>query len=358
MGWLIRNKQTIILYAVIVLLIITLGAAGYKLSVENKRNTELTSQNAELKKGNSEKEKELAEKDEQIKEKDKQIKSLKKKNKELLAAKKKKAAAAASAKNAAASSTAAPAPATSAEPAAAQQSELDSLIASMLIPRPVQNPLKNHTCYLTFDDGPSTNVTPRILETLKKHNVKATFFVVGTANLSLLPRISAEGHAIGLHSFTHDCYSQTSNNIYSSTKNYLLDLKSVSDAVASVTGLRPSIIRFPGGGSNLVSRKVCPGIMTNLTTLLQDMGYSYFDWNVSSGDADGKTHTPQELISFVVNNPHVQKNEGICVLMHDTNAKTTTADALDGIITELKNRGYRFETLAPGDFGFHQTVAN
>ncbi|MBO4467982.1 MAG: polysaccharide deacetylase, partial [Clostridia bacterium] len=287
-----------------------------------------------------------------IEEKDKQIEDLKKENLELAA--KKEAAA-----KVPASSSTPSAPTTPSTPATQYTNEeLQALISSMTVPKPEQKPLKDHVCYLTFDDGPSTNVTPLILDILKSQNVKATFFVVGTGNLSLLSRISSDGHTIGLHTDTHRCYEQNSNNIYSSTYKYLLDLKAVSDKVQSLTGKRSTVIRFPGGGSNLVSKKVCPGIMSNLSVLVQDMGYSYFDWNVSSGDANATNPTPQQILSNIINNSHVANGEGICVLMHDTNAKMTTAQALTGVITELKKRGYTFEALSPGDFGFHHAVAN
>ena len=349
-NWLVKNKLAVVFGAIIILLVFSLAVACFRISAETSANKELTSQNAKLKSGNDEKDKKLEQKDKeieeknkQIEEKDKQITDLKKENIELAA--KKKAAGGVSSGSAPVSSS-------------YTNEQLQALISSMMLPPPVQQPLKDKVCYLTFDDGPSTNITPRILDTLKKHNVKATFFVVGTANLSLLPRIASEGHAIGLHSYTHQCYVQSSENIYSSPYKYLLDLKAISDAVAAKTGQKPSIIRFPGGGSNLVSKKVCPGIMTTLTKLVQDMGYSYYDWNVSSGDADGRLHSKEEIVSAVVNSGPAQSGKGICVLMHDTNAKTTTADALEGIILGLKNKGYTFEKIAPGTYGFHHSVAN
>ena len=347
---LLKNRHTVVLYAVILLLIAVLTASCFKISAEKDAKAQLYSQKTQLEKSNSEKDKEISEKnkqieekDKQIKDKDKQIEDLKKENLELAA--KKKAAAGSSSTTSAVSSQ-------------ASNEELQKLISSMLVPKPVQKPLKDHVCYLTFDDGPSSKVTPLILDILKKHNAKATFFVVGTSNLSLLKRINGEGHTVGLHSDTHRCYEQNGNNIYSSTYKYLLDLKAVSDKVFNTIGKRTTVIRFPGGGSNLVSKKVCPGIMSNLTVLVQDMGYSYFDWNVSSGDASSNNVSPQTILSNVINNSHVRNGEGICVLMHDTNAKLTTAQALDGVISELKKRGYKFEALGPGDFGFHHPVAN
>ncbi|HCH27983.1 MAG TPA: hypothetical protein DEW35_00595 [Ruminococcaceae bacterium] len=354
---LLGNKKTVILYAVIVLLIATLTASCFKISAEKSRKNALTSQNSELKKSNEKKEKELKEKEKQleekakqIEEKDKQIADLEKKNLELTAARQKAAA------NPPQPAPTAPAP--SFTPPSYSQDALNALIADMTLPKPVEIPNKGKVCYLTFDDGPSTRVTPVILDILKKHSVKATFFVVGTGNLSLLKRMSDEGHTIGLHSNTHQCYKISAENIYCSPYTYLLDLKAVSDKVAAAIGKRPGVIRFPGGGSNKVSERVCKGIMTTLTKLLPDMGYTYFDWNVSSGDAERDGVPKDQIINNVLNSGPVARGEGICVLMHDTNAKVTTAEALEGIITGLKARGYTFEALSPGNFGFHHNVNN
>ncbi len=217
----------------------------------------------------------------------------------------------------------------------------------------------DRVCYLTFDDGPSKTVTAEILEVLKEYDVKATFFVAGTGNMSMLTNIHADGHAIGLHTNTHD-YS-----IYKSVDTYFKDLNAVSDKVYEKTGVRSSILRFPGGSSNTVSKKYCKGIMTTLTKEVQDRGYSYFDWNVDSNDAnaskmqtiDGKKRTPKStIVSSVLNS--AKGKDKICVLMHDIAVKTTTADALPEIIEGLKAQGYRFDTLSTSSPIFHMKVNN
>ncbi|MBO5747135.1 MAG: polysaccharide deacetylase [Clostridia bacterium] len=214
--------------------------------------------------------------------------------------------------------------------------------------------------YLTFDDGPSTKVTTKVLETLEKYNVKATFFVVGTSNMNMLDEIYNAGHAIGLHSNTHEW------NIYESTDNYFADLNALSDKVYEKVGVRSQIIRFPGGSSNTVSRKRCEGIMTKLVQMVEDEGYAYFDWNVDSNDAntsymekvDGKyLPVPKStIVKSILNN--AQGKDKICVLMHDIGAKTTTAEALPEVIEGLRNMGYRFEVLTKDSPVFHQKVQN
>lgn len=205
-------------------------------------------------------------------------------------------------------------------------------------------------CYLTFDDGPSDN-TLKILDILDSYGIKATFFVVGTAKTDYLPIIQSRGHAIGLHSTTHNYGS-----IYSSVNNFLTDLIGVSDIVYSKTGVRSNIIRFPGGSSNKVSAKYCAGIMTELTSMMNSLGYSYYDWNVSSGDANARSVSAQTIVNNVLSS--AQGKGSICVLMHDTAAKSTTVEALPQIIEGLHAQGYRFAAITANVYGFHQSVQN
>lgn len=212
-----------------------------------------------------------------------------------------------------------------------------------------------HVCYLTFDDGPSKTVTPRILETLDKYNVKATFFVVGTSYLDNLQQIKDAGHSIGLHSDTHKW------SIYKNADAYFDDLQTLSDKVYERIGIRVKMIRFPGGSSNTKSKEYSAGIMTKLTKMVTDKGYIYVDWNVSSGDASGN-NVPKDTIVNNVLKGAVKKNgepyKNICVLMHDLGTKSTTADALPEIIEGLRALGYTFEGLNENSPIFHHKVNN
>lgn len=226
--------------------------------------------------------------------------------------------------------------------------------------RPANYPTNDgdKVCYLTFDDGPSTAVTTRILETLDKYNVKATFFVANGSK-SLLTAINDGGHAIGLHTNTHDY------DIYKSKEAYFKDLNAISDKVYAAVGVRSKIIRFPGGSSNTVSKSRCQGIMSVLVEEVEKQGYAYFDWNVDSNDAnaskmeviDGKKRTPKAtIVSSVLNS--AKGKDKICVLMHDIAVKTTTADALPEIIEGFRDMGYRFEVLTTSSPVFHMKVNN
>ena len=193
----------------------------------------------------------------------------------------------------------------------------------------------NGNIYLTFDDGPSY-ITNRILDILDEENVRATFFVT-SANESV-KRAYNSGHAIALHTSCHNY-----GYIYSSVDNYFDDLNTVSDEVYNAIGIRPNIIRFPGGSSNTVSKKYSKGIMSYLTMEVVKRGYIYFDWNVSSGDAGGDINNSKKIYYNVVNN--LSHNKTNVVLMHDSAGHEATANALRDIISFGKEYGYSFKTI-------------
>lgn len=206
------------------------------------------------------------------------------------------------------------------------------------------NPKK--VVYLTFDDGPSP-LTPKILSTLKKYNVKATFFVVGNSYPEYLKQIADDGHTIGLHSYTHDY-----KKIYSSEEAYFTDLQQISNFVKETTGIDSRIIRFPGGSSNTVSRKYKKGIMTTLTNQVKQQGYVYHDWNADSGDASGKNYSPEQLLQNVKN---TSSSPVINLLMHE---KQATSDALSSIIEYYISKGYEFRPITLDTIPVQHTVNN
>ena len=189
--------------------------------------------------------------------------------------------------------------------------------------------------YLTFDDGPSTKNTARLLDILKEENVKATFFLIDKTNTDyLIKRMYDEGHTIGLHTASHNY-----KYIYSSTTNFIKDIEKIQEKVARITGEKSSIIRFPGGSSNTVS-SFNNGIMCTLSNMVIEKGYHYFDWNVSSGDA-GSKRSKKNTYRNVTNN--LSKNRANVVLMHDI--YDSTVDAVKDIIKYGKDNGYTFEKI-------------
>ena len=204
--------------------------------------------------------------------------------------------------------------------------------------------------YLTFDDGPSSH-TDKILDILNKYNAKATFFVTGNnqKHNDVLKRIVDQGSVVALHTYTHD-YAK----VYASEEAYFDDLQKISDMVKKATGVESKLIRFPGGSSNTVSAQYCPGLMTKLTKDVQEKGYQYFDWNCDSTDASGN-NIPAETL---VKNATSSTAQHINILMHDTDAKGTTVDALPDIIKHYRSQGYAFEALTIDSYPAHHAVNN
>lgn len=182
--------------------------------------------------------------------------------------------------------------------------------------------------YLTFDDGPSAE-TDRILDILKEYNVKATFFVIGKTDensVKAYQRIVEEGHTLGMHSYSHQ-YAQ----VYASREAFEADLTSLQDYLFSITGVESIFYRFPGGSSNKVSK--IP--MSDLIQCLEERNITYFDWNVSSGDASGTQLSSQTIINNVMSGIN-GKLKNYVVLFHDSAAKKTTVDALPEILEQLQ----------------------
>ena len=200
--------------------------------------------------------------------------------------------------------------------------------------------------YLTFDDGPSEH-TGRLLDTLKKYNAKATFFVTGRGDDALIKREHDEGHTVGLHTWSH-VYSE----VYSSVDNYFADLYKIRDRVKNITGEDPKLIRFPGGSSNLVSAQYTKGIMSTLAREVENRGFRYFDWNVVSGDAGG-TYTSDGVYNNVTSRLHEGAN---VVLQHDI--KDFSVDAVERIIQYGTANGFTFEALKFDSPGMHHGINN
>ncbi len=208
-------------------------------------------------------------------------------------------------------------------------------------------PSKGTKVYLTFDDGPSPYTT-KILDTLDKYGVKATFFVVNGKYNKVMKDIVNRGHAIGLHTYTHD-YSK----VYSSDKAYFEDLQKIADVVKKETGVDTKIMRFPGGSSNTISKKYSKGIMTRLAKSVEEKGYTYFDWNCMNGDADG-ANTTQKQLQYCSQFPKGSKN--VVVLMHDN--KKATMEALPKIIEFYRDCGMEFAVLTPETQVYRHPIYN
>lgn len=215
----------------------------------------------------------------------------------------------------------------------------------------VDNKIKG-VIYLTFDDGPTSSSTPKILKILKKNDVRATFFTIGIDSVKekYMKQEDKEGHTVAIHGALHDY-----NRIYASDQAYMNNILTQQKNIEKAIGKKVWITRFPGGSSNLVSRHYNRGIMSRLVKSVDKAGFAYFDWNVSSGDAGGAYNSSQ-----VYNNVTrgLNKSRDNVVLMHDFANNSKTIGALDGIIKYGKSHGYIFKAITSSTNEVHHGVQN
>lgn len=193
--------------------------------------------------------------------------------------------------------------------------------------------------FLTFDDGPSS-VTPKILETLKKEKIKATFFMLGT-NVKIYPKtvkqVYDEGHYIANHGYTH-IYS----SIYASTNAVLDEYNKCNKEVQKAIGepeFNSHLFRFPGGlagGSHEKTKK-------QAKTLLEKNNILSVDWNALTGDAESQKPKKEQLMKKL--KVTTKGKSSVVILMHDAQAKKVTAEMLPDIISYLREQGYEFKSF-------------
>ena len=205
------------------------------------------------------------------------------------------------------------------------------------------------TIYLTFDDGPGP-YTAELLDVLKKYGVKVTFFVTGRGDDSLILREYNEGHTVGLHTFSHNYAT-----IYRSVDAFFEDLYAIQNRVKNITGETMTLMRFPGGSSNTVSARYDgrTRIMSQLVKEVEKRGFTYFDWNVSSGDAE-RVATSDGVFERVVS--ALKEGGSSVVLQHDI--KDFSVQAVERIIQYGLDNGYKFERLSADSYTAHHGVNN
>ncbi|TQQ85510.1 polysaccharide deacetylase [Peptacetobacter hominis] len=198
--------------------------------------------------------------------------------------------------------------------------------------------------FLTFDDGPSTTVTPEILETLKENDVHATFFVTGKAlkdggktSEELLKQELEDGHAIASHSYSHD-YSKLYPKRTLNLNNFTSDFEQANQEMKRILGkyFSTRVIRCPGGHMSWKG-------MDALDEYLQENNMVSIDWNSLNKDAEGPKKNAAQLVE--VAKQQSKDKEIVVLLMHDTYGKEETAKALPDIIKYFKDNGYEFKTL-------------
>ena len=191
----------------------------------------------------------------------------------------------------------------------------------------------NKVVYLTFDDGPGGKVTQKMLDTLKEHDVKATFFVIGDLAKSqpeLTKRIYDEGHAIGLHTYTHK-----KDRIYSSTDKFIEENLLAQQTIEEITGFKPYILRFPFGCNNAQYK-----LTQSMVNALHEKDLKIYDWNVDSTDGMNPGLAPYKIAEKAKSNL-----DHAVVLMHCGHVNKNSAEALPLVIKYYTEQGYEFKTI-------------
>lgn len=206
-----------------------------------------------------------------------------------------------------------------------------ALYPDMYVTAPTTYFREKGTVYLTFDDGPNENTADK-LYILRSRGVKATFFVVpdrSAACTQRLKAIVADGHAIGVHSTSHE-YKE----IYASVEAYLKDFYEAWDTIYDATGVKTEIFRFPGGSKNDYNEATRDAIIKEMTR----RGFRYYDWNVDSGDAAGANWT--QMHNSIPRD--IKDKYRSVVLMHD---RTNATLVLDDVISVLLSEGYKLDKI-------------
>ena len=194
------------------------------------------------------------------------------------------------------------------------------------------------TVYLTFDDGPDDKNTPAVLDILRDAGVKATFFVTGRqaeAHPDVLQRIYDEGHAIGNHSYDHRY-----EKLYPDVNGFLAEMERTDEIIYGILGVRPLILRAPGGTIGHFTAAYAPAIRAN--------GYVEHDWNVSSADAAPGHPVAQDFIDNISSetDQEVAARTAI-ILMHSSEGHEETVKAVPKIIELRKAKGYTCGVITP-----------
>jgi peptidoglycan/xylan/chitin deacetylase (PgdA/CDA1 family) len=202
-------------------------------------------------------------------------------------------------------------------------------------PSPTPSPAKPTTYFqahvdqpyiaMTFDDGPSAENTPRLLEMLKQRNIKATFFLIGqnvAANPNIVKQILADGNEIGNHTWTHPQLSKLSDD------KVTAEITKTQDAIKDASGYTPTLLRPPYGAITARQRE----------WISSQFGLNVILWSIDPFDwkRPGAAVITQRILS--------QVRPGAIILSHDIHKQTV--DAMPATLDGLIAKGYKFVTVS------------
>ena len=207
-------------------------------------------------------------------------------------------------------------------------------------PSPTRAPMK--FAYITIDDGP-TAYTDAFLDAFDDYGIKGTFFLVGenlTKNENAVRRMVGDGHAVGLHSYSH-----RKELFYASPEAMMEELDMTNNLLYQIASYKSRLIRLPfGSGGN-------SDFTAEMQLALREGGYRFWDWNVDPGDTTkGKTRAQiisdckKQLVTEVVGN-------NAYILLHD---KKDTLEALPEILDYLVQEDYAFRVITDTEFPFNR----
>lgn len=193
--------------------------------------------------------------------------------------------------------------------------------------------------FLTFDDGPTKEVTPHILDILKEYNIKATFFVLGTyvkKNPEIIKRAYDEGHYIANHGYSHK-YGTIYKSADTVLEEYTKTEEIIKDALNDES-YSSHLFRFPGGSHG----GPYENIKKQARKKIKEEGIAYLDWSALTYDAIG-VNSKDKILENLKSTINGWKN--VVVLMHDSADKQITYESLEDIIKYLKKEGYAFKNI-------------
>lgn len=185
--------------------------------------------------------------------------------------------------------------------------------------------VKDRCVTLTFDDGPNAENTSKVLDVLKRHNIRATFFLIGKnieEHPALASRMVEEGHIVANHTYTHSSKFPLGNRY-----DVEREIRACSDAIHNATGRRPRLFRPPFGVTT-----------PNIGKAIKDMGVITIGWSIRSYDTMQRP-TRESVVEGIIK----KLRPGAIILLHDR--CDGAEELLEMLIRECTQRGYSFVAL-------------